>query len=81
MLEDNQSLPSNGKLYSKLIRWLQRTLLENGEQLESLMEEVSTEPGGLFHHCCVCLWGAYRWISNEALLWSGIVFCLFILKF
>ncbi|XP_023660371.1 influenza virus NS1A-binding protein homolog A [Paramormyrops kingsleyae] len=42
MLEDNQSLPSNGKLYSKLIRWLQRTLLENGEQLESLMEEVQT---------------------------------------
>ncbi|XP_065124314.1 influenza virus NS1A-binding protein homolog A [Paramisgurnus dabryanus] len=42
MLEDNMSLPSNGKLYSKVIVWVQRNLLENGEPLERLMEEVQT---------------------------------------
>ncbi|XP_036377081.1 influenza virus NS1A-binding protein homolog A [Megalops cyprinoides] len=42
MLEDNLSLPSNGKLYSKVINWVQRSLWENGEQLERLMEEVQT---------------------------------------
>ncbi|KAG5847399.1 hypothetical protein ANANG_G00125630 [Anguilla anguilla] len=40
MLEDNLSLPSNGKLYSKVINWVQRSLWENGEPLERLMEEV-----------------------------------------
>ncbi|KAJ8384510.1 hypothetical protein AAFF_G00204250 [Aldrovandia affinis] len=42
MLEDNLSLPSNGKLYSKVISWVQRSLWENGEPLERLMEEVQT---------------------------------------
>ncbi|RXM28365.1 Influenza virus NS1A-binding protein-like [Acipenser ruthenus] len=42
MLEDNASLPSNGKLYSKVIGWVQRSIWENGEHLESLMEEVQT---------------------------------------
>ncbi|KAI2652093.1 hypothetical protein H4Q32_014928 [Labeo rohita] len=42
MLEDNLTLPSNGKLYSKVIGWVQRSLWENGEPLERLMEEVST---------------------------------------
>lgn len=42
MLEDNLTLPSNGKLYSKVLCWVQRSLWENGEQLERLMEEVST---------------------------------------
>lgn len=42
MLEDNLTLPSNGKLYSKVLNWVQRSLWENGEQLERLMEEVST---------------------------------------
>lgn len=42
MLEDHLSLPSNGKLYSKVISWVQRSLWENGEPLERLMEEVST---------------------------------------
>uniref|UniRef100_H2M156 Influenza virus NS1A binding protein a n=1 Tax=Oryzias latipes TaxID=8090 RepID=H2M156_ORYLA len=40
MLEDNLTLPSNGKLYSKVLNWVQRCLWENGEQLEQLMEEV-----------------------------------------
>uniref|UniRef100_A0A8C2I3W9 Influenza virus NS1A binding protein a n=1 Tax=Cyprinus carpio TaxID=7962 RepID=A0A8C2I3W9_CYPCA len=40
MLEDNLTLPSNGKLYSKVIGWVQRSLWENGEPLERLMEEV-----------------------------------------
>ncbi|KAJ8357196.1 hypothetical protein SKAU_G00199900 [Synaphobranchus kaupii] len=42
MLEDNLSLPSNGKLYSKVLNWVQRSLWENGEPLERLMEEVQT---------------------------------------
>ncbi|KAI1891478.1 hypothetical protein AGOR_G00144230 [Albula goreensis] len=42
MLEDNLSLPSNGKLYSKVINWVQRSLWESGEHLERLMEEVQT---------------------------------------
>ncbi|XP_066548341.1 influenza virus NS1A-binding protein homolog A [Amia ocellicauda] len=42
MLEDNISLPSNGKLYAKVINWVQRSMWENGEQLESLMAEVQT---------------------------------------
>uniref|UniRef100_A0A3Q2PJH9 Influenza virus NS1A binding protein a n=1 Tax=Fundulus heteroclitus TaxID=8078 RepID=A0A3Q2PJH9_FUNHE len=42
MLEDNLALPSNGKLYSKVLNWVQRSLWENGEQLERLMEEVQT---------------------------------------
>ncbi|CAG11610.1 unnamed protein product, partial [Tetraodon nigroviridis] len=42
MLEDNLTLPSNGKLYSKVLSWVQRSLWENGEQLERLMEEVQT---------------------------------------
>ncbi|KAG9351121.1 hypothetical protein JZ751_025011 [Albula glossodonta] len=43
MLEDNLSLPSNGKLYSKVINWVQRSLWESGEHLERLMEEQSSE--------------------------------------
>jgi len=42
MLEDSRTLPSNGKLYSKVLSWVQRSLWENGEQLDRLMEEVST---------------------------------------
>lgn len=42
MLEDNLTLPSNGKLYAKVLNWVQRSLWENGDQLERLMEEVST---------------------------------------
>ncbi|XP_023662272.1 influenza virus NS1A-binding protein homolog A-like [Paramormyrops kingsleyae] len=42
ILEDNLNLPSNGKLYSKVIYWLQRCLWENGEPLERMMEEVQT---------------------------------------
>lgn len=42
MLEDNLTLPSNGRLYSKVLNWVQRSLWENGDQLERLMEEVST---------------------------------------
>ncbi|KAJ8011014.1 hypothetical protein DPEC_G00053800 [Dallia pectoralis] len=40
VLEDNLTLPSNGKLYSKVINWVQRSLWESGEPLERLMEEV-----------------------------------------
>uniref|UniRef100_A0A3B1J6C4 Influenza virus NS1A binding protein a n=1 Tax=Astyanax mexicanus TaxID=7994 RepID=A0A3B1J6C4_ASTMX len=39
MMEDHLTLPSNGKLYSKVISWVQRSLWENGEPLERLMEE------------------------------------------
>ncbi|KAM4722022.1 influenza virus NS1A-binding protein isoform 1-T1 [Rhinophrynus dorsalis] len=39
MLEENVSLPSNGKLYTKVINWVQRSIWENGESLEALMEE------------------------------------------
>ncbi|XP_041705208.1 influenza virus NS1A-binding protein homolog A-like [Coregonus clupeaformis] len=42
MLEDSLSLPSNGKLYSKVLNWVQRRLWENGDQLDGLMEEVQT---------------------------------------
>ncbi|KAM3620238.1 uncharacterized protein V6R79_020141 [Siganus canaliculatus] len=42
MLEDNLSLPSNGKLYSKVLNWVQRSLWENGDHLERLMDEVQT---------------------------------------
>uniref|UniRef100_A0A672JG23 BTB domain-containing protein n=1 Tax=Salarias fasciatus TaxID=181472 RepID=A0A672JG23_SALFA len=45
MLEDNLTLPSNGRLYSKVLNWVQRSLWENGDQLERLMEEVSTRLG------------------------------------
>ncbi|KAF6074756.1 influenza virus NS1A binding protein [Phyllostomus discolor] len=40
MLEDNVCLPSNGKLYTKVINWVQRSIWENGDTLEELMEEV-----------------------------------------
>uniref|UniRef100_A0A8C8GVC7 BTB domain-containing protein n=1 Tax=Oncorhynchus tshawytscha TaxID=74940 RepID=A0A8C8GVC7_ONCTS len=39
MLEDSLSLPSNGKLYNKVLNWVQRSLWENGGQLDRLMEE------------------------------------------
>ncbi|KAK6313760.1 influenza virus NS1A-binding protein homolog A isoform X1 [Coregonus clupeaformis] len=42
MLEDSLSLPSNGKLYNKVLNWVQRSLWENGGQLDRLMEEVQT---------------------------------------
>ncbi|NXS12531.1 NS1BP protein, partial [Neodrepanis coruscans] len=42
MLEDNVGLPSNGKLYTKVINWVQRSIWENGDSLEELMEEVQT---------------------------------------
>lgn len=42
MVEDNLTLPSNGKLYSKVLSWVQRSLWENGDNLELLMEEVSS---------------------------------------
>nr|XP_033817208.1 influenza virus NS1A-binding protein [Geotrypetes seraphini] len=42
MLEDNVCLPSNGKLYTKVINWVQRSVWENGDNLEDLMEEVQT---------------------------------------
>ncbi|XP_053549818.1 influenza virus NS1A-binding protein [Bombina bombina] len=42
MLEDNFSLPNNGKLYTKVINWVQRSIWENSETLESLIEEVHT---------------------------------------
>ncbi|NWU14323.1 NS1BP protein, partial [Cephalopterus ornatus] len=42
MLEDNVGLPSNGKLYTKVINWVQRSIWENGDSLEDLMEEVQT---------------------------------------
>lgn len=45
MLEDSLSLPSNGKLYSKVLNWVQRRLWENGDQLDRLMGEVSTIVG------------------------------------
>ncbi|NP_001085246.1 uncharacterized protein LOC432344 [Xenopus laevis] len=41
MLEENVSLPNNGKLYTKVINWVQRSIWENGENLDALMEEVS----------------------------------------
>ncbi|KAL1780549.1 influenza virus NS1A-binding protein isoform X1, partial [Sigmodon hispidus] len=42
MLEDNVCLPSNGKLYTKVINWVQRSIWENGDSLEEFMEEVQT---------------------------------------
>ncbi|XP_067310024.1 influenza virus NS1A-binding protein homolog B isoform X2 [Pseudorasbora parva] len=39
MLEENLNLPGNGKLYSKVISWVQRSLWKNGDPLEKLMEE------------------------------------------
>nr|WEX30600.1 Kelch-like protein 39b-A-3 [Carassius gibelio] len=42
MLEDNLNLPGNGKLYSKVISWVQHSLWKNGDPLEKLMEEVQT---------------------------------------
>jgi hypothetical protein len=46
MLEDNVCLPSNGKLYTKVINWVQRSIWENGDSLEELMEEVSFKVNG-----------------------------------
>uniref|UniRef100_A0A8C3TFJ8 Influenza virus NS1A binding protein n=1 Tax=Chelydra serpentina TaxID=8475 RepID=A0A8C3TFJ8_CHESE len=40
MLEDHVGLPSNGKLYTKVINWVQHSIWENGDSLEDLMEEV-----------------------------------------
>ncbi|NXJ11450.1 NS1BP protein, partial [Odontophorus gujanensis] len=42
MLEDSVGLPSNGKLYTKVINWVQHSIWENGGSLEDLMEEVQT---------------------------------------
>ncbi|XP_051554079.1 influenza virus NS1A-binding protein homolog B-like isoform X2 [Myxocyprinus asiaticus] len=39
ILEENLNLPGNGKLYSKVISWVQRSLWKNGDHLEKLMEE------------------------------------------
>lgn len=47
MLEDNVCLPSNGKLYTKVINWVQRSIWENGDSLEELMEEVSFKVNGI----------------------------------
>lgn len=47
MLEDNVGLPSNGKLYTKVINWVQRSIWENGGSLEDLMEEVSLQENGI----------------------------------
>ncbi|XP_043541637.1 influenza virus NS1A-binding protein-like [Chiloscyllium plagiosum] len=42
ILDKNVSLPSNGKVYTKVINWVQRSVWENGKNLEELMEEVQT---------------------------------------
>lgn len=42
LLEDNVCLPSNGKVYTKVIDWVQRSIWEHGGSLEALMEEVQT---------------------------------------
>lgn len=47
MLEDNVCLPSNGKLYTKVINWVQRSIWENGDSLEELMEQVSFKVNGI----------------------------------
>ncbi|XP_049632440.1 influenza virus NS1A-binding protein isoform X3 [Suncus etruscus] len=39
LLEDNVCLPSNGKVYTKVIDWVQRSIWEHGGSLEALMEE------------------------------------------
>ncbi|XP_028823677.1 influenza virus NS1A-binding protein homolog A [Denticeps clupeoides] len=62
MLEENLSLPSNGKLYSKVMAWVQRSIWENGEPLERLMEEVQTLYYSADHKLLDCpvaeVWGA-----------------------
>uniref|UniRef100_A0A8C7JWD2 Influenza virus NS1A binding protein a n=1 Tax=Oncorhynchus kisutch TaxID=8019 RepID=A0A8C7JWD2_ONCKI len=62
MLEDSLSLPSNGKLYNKVLNWVQRSLWENGGQLDRLMEEVQTLYYSADHKLCC-----------ESSLWLG--FC------
>ncbi|XP_068096221.1 influenza virus NS1A-binding protein [Hyperolius riggenbachi] len=42
MLEENVSLPNNGKLYTKVINWVQCSIWEHGQSLETLMDEVQT---------------------------------------
>ncbi|XP_064416029.1 influenza virus NS1A-binding protein homolog A [Latimeria chalumnae] len=42
ILEENVCLPSNGKLYTKVINWVQCSIWENGETLEDLIAEVQT---------------------------------------
>ncbi|KAA0719106.1 Influenza virus NS1A-binding protein -like protein B [Triplophysa tibetana] len=42
ILEESLNLPGNGKLYSKVISWVQRSLWKTGEPLEKLMGEVQT---------------------------------------
>ncbi|XP_073732477.1 influenza virus NS1A-binding protein homolog B [Misgurnus anguillicaudatus] len=42
ILEENLNLPGNGKLYSKVLKWLQHSLWKTGDPLEKLMEEVQT---------------------------------------
>ncbi|XP_069794279.1 influenza virus NS1A-binding protein homolog A isoform X4 [Narcine bancroftii] len=42
ILEENVCLPSNGKVCTKVINWVQRSVWENGKNLEDLMEEVQT---------------------------------------
>ncbi|XP_076832976.1 influenza virus NS1A-binding protein homolog B isoform X2 [Brachyhypopomus gauderio] len=42
MLDENLNLPSNDKLYCKVINWVQHSLWESGEPLEKLMDEVQT---------------------------------------
>ncbi|NXD08579.1 NS1BP protein, partial [Nothocercus nigrocapillus] len=64
MLEDNVGLPSNGKLYTKVINWVQRSIWENGDSLEDLMEEVTHRTEG----------------RRRCSLWLGFCSCLLILQ-
>uniref|UniRef100_A0A673ZQG5 Influenza virus NS1A binding protein a n=1 Tax=Salmo trutta TaxID=8032 RepID=A0A673ZQG5_SALTR len=60
MLEDSLSLPSNGKLYNKVLNWVQRSLWENGGQLDRLMEEVQTLYYSADHKLCC---GSSLWLG------------------
>lgn len=42
VLEDSLVFPGNGRLYSKVIDWVQCCLWENGQPMESLMDQVQT---------------------------------------
>lgn len=60
-------LPSNGKLYSKVISWVQRSLWENGEPLERLMEEVSMRPLSSLPSSYLSPYITFRWRLTQPL--------------
>ncbi|KAF3835347.1 hypothetical protein F7725_027905 [Dissostichus mawsoni] len=71
MLEDHLTLPSNGKLYSKVLSWVQRSLWENGDHLDRLMEECVAMKTATWVCCCCLCFRCKRCTTHLTISWCG----------